>query len=608
MSASEQEQPNNSSSIAQTDGGTTSDQAQPASASTDTTPSAADSSILSVDSAISTRDAGTDTTSPALTAPVTIFVDGTAKTFNPGDKLGLPTGWGRSDWHIRTYRKIFVGYSTSGTDAKTATTFYRDSDTIDTVIAKEGSMDGKALHAVFITQDQIFDFLDDIGTDSSKLAIGVNHDGEGSVTNADVKEEKGFTGKVDATDRLVTEYYESDKDKYTVSVDATFEWNKPYIPMLVAENPLSFIKSANDVTDFSGENPTNYTYEDLKVVLDSRIKTATTMNNLTLTSSLFTVAAVLDENYNVLPTTVTKTASDSNLTTFSFENPNSLTTFIVRTIVRNYGLREPASSIVEGSTVLTATGAEVTGPMILTSGDATNLYVDKETALAIAKDEQPVLKVNGNIGGSVALDKTNFTGAGALLALFMPNNLKIETNNSLNNLNLDFEFNYVKYDKNSIVFETGVEQNLGTSAVVHNNPLDADELNSNTKPTAATEGDTHLGNLDNITVNDKTYVFKGWNTQADGSGLAFDGTTLVSEDITVYAIWEEKKLNVIFKKNDGADQSMPTKPKPEPRLEIKPESNSLPKTGESSSMFTFALGMMTLIGSLGIASFKKRED
>ena len=37
------------------------------------------------------------------------------------------------------------------------------------------------------------------------------------------------------------------------------------------------------------------------------------------------------------------------------------------------------------------------------------------------------------------------------------------------------------------------------------------------------------------------YTFEGWNTQDDGDGDAFDDDTVVTEDVTVYAVWEEEE-------------------------------------------------------------------
>lgn len=38
------------------------------------------------------------------------------------------------------------------------------------------------------------------------------------------------------------------------------------------------------------------------------------------------------------------------------------------------------------------------------------------------------------------------------------------------------------------------------------------------------------------------YTFKEWNTQKDGKGTAFTGTTVVNEDMTVYAIYSKNAV------------------------------------------------------------------
>ena len=41
-------------------------------------------------------------------------------------------------------------------------------------------------------------------------------------------------------------------------------------------------------------------------------------------------------------------------------------------------------------------------------------------------------------------------------------------------------------------------------------------------------------------------TFAGWNTALNGSGTAFDGTTLVTADITVYAQWTVKQYTLTY--------------------------------------------------------------
>ncbi len=49
------------------------------------------------------------------------------------------------------------------------------------------------------------------------------------------------------------------------------------------------------------------------------------------------------------------------------------------------------------------------------------------------------------------------------------------------------------------------------------------------------------------------YTFTGWNTAADGSGTAFDATTVVTGSINVFAQWTINSYTVIFDSNDGSE-------------------------------------------------------
>jgi uncharacterized repeat protein (TIGR02543 family) len=55
------------------------------------------------------------------------------------------------------------------------------------------------------------------------------------------------------------------------------------------------------------------------------------------------------------------------------------------------------------------------------------------------------------------------------------------------------------------------------------------------------------------------YVFAGWNTQPGGGGTAFNSTSTVGADLTVYAQWTPKTYTVVFKSNDGSDTTLHTK-------------------------------------------------
>ena len=47
------------------------------------------------------------------------------------------------------------------------------------------------------------------------------------------------------------------------------------------------------------------------------------------------------------------------------------------------------------------------------------------------------------------------------------------------------------------------------------------------------------------------WVFAGWNTQADGQGTTVDATTIITDDITVYAQWDAIMVEVTFNLNGG---------------------------------------------------------
>ena len=54
------------------------------------------------------------------------------------------------------------------------------------------------------------------------------------------------------------------------------------------------------------------------------------------------------------------------------------------------------------------------------------------------------------------------------------------------------------------------------------------------------------------------YTFSGWNTKADGTGTSYtDGQKVsLTEDITLYAQWEENKIKVTFNANNGTTDSL----------------------------------------------------
>jgi fibro-slime domain-containing protein/uncharacterized repeat protein (TIGR01451 family)/uncharacterized repeat protein (TIGR02543 family) len=79
-----------------------------------------------------------------------------------------------------------------------------------------------------------------------------------------------------------------------------------------------------------------------------------------------------------------------------------------------------------------------------------------------------------------------------------------------------------------------VQGNCGYQVTFDKNGGDTDA--NPTTELAIANGNTNVGTLP--TAPTKTgYTFNSWNTQADGLGVTFDGSTLVTASITVYAKW-----------------------------------------------------------------------
>ncbi|GHV31311.1 hypothetical protein AGMMS4952_19810 [Spirochaetia bacterium] len=90
-------------------------------------------------------------------------------------------------------------------------------------------------------------------------------------------------------------------------------------------------------------------------------------------------------------------------------------------------------------------------------------------------------------------------------------------------------------------------------------------FNKNSTDSGSTEADPQTAVVtDGGTVNPLPtapartgYTFAGWNRAANGSGTAFDETTTVTANITVYAKWTANTYTVTFDKNGGTTDASP---------------------------------------------------
>ncbi len=376
-----------------------------------------------------------------VTNGITVTLEGnTQRVFQPGEKLGIPAGSSRSYFHIATYRNVFIGWSTDKDAVKNESTIYRDTDTIDTVLKEEKTLDNKVLYPIYLGLFDAPTLLRelDANNDSAELSVMVKHNASETLPVTEIKSNEGFTSQVDGVTRKVIAYYDETIEKNYVVLDSNFKWKNKNIPFLVAENPLSILKGTEGITNFSGADVTDYTYVDLLVELDPKLETATEMKNLEFTSGTFAVAAVLDENYQELKSTITKPTSTETVSRFSFENPNQLKKFYVRTVLRNYG---DVQNPIPGSTLTTLTKDDIVETMSLTSGDKENVWVSKAVAKEYAENGAIDLVVGGLIQGKVVTDKTtlSISNAGKVVAALIPDSYLINPNHSLNRLSIDFE-------------------------------------------------------------------------------------------------------------------------------------------------------------------------
>ena len=498
------------------------------------------------------------------------------KTFkSPDDKLGQ---WyknaGRSDWSYRTFRKIFLGWSTDKKFLQADSThnmdpnevIYRD---IESISAIKGLNKDTELYPVIMPVTDLMAFAAMLETGGGTLYIN------GEKTKKDVNEEEtakdnfikrteGF-GDKDAEKRLIEYYFDPEKEEYEVQAVSEFYFKDPRVPFVIVENPLGIIKSAKGVNDFTGENPQNYSYEDLIVELDKKFDVAKKQEEWTFESSTFIVSDVLDENYNSLSPTIALPAPDSLVTKFSFENPNGLKKFIIRTTPRSDNSDAKYGSDInnyptDNTTVVT--GQQILQPMKLKTGKGSNIKISKEYAKELEANKALESISKGKIRGAVGINKKRMTGGAAIFATILPDSQAIPELKAKNTMNFDFALPIARFDKNTKALGDTEEQNLGYSKFVVNEAMDSDGFNKNTQPnkdiTQAGEAfiseEDYKVNETKLTLNGKEYTFKGWNTQADGKGKFVKKDTIikyedlnqrtkdnVEEDITLYAIWETKE-------------------------------------------------------------------
>ena len=281
--------------------------------------------------------------------------------------------------------------------------------------------------------------------------------------------------------------------------------------------------------ELNDPNNKKYTYMDLHVKLDPRVKLNSTLD-FNFRSYAFKPHMVLNKNNEKL---------DANFT-ITNGNPESRITFNSDKVIDGeFTIRVRLRSEQD---IPNATVKDISEESKLISNKNDNFIIPKEEIDKIAAGEAKPIEIKGYIDGWAQLYKVPILGLGGPSPI---------PKKQAKDVTLNFVYNKVKFNKNSASFEGAAEQDLGTVNVVNNNTIDGDSLNKGTKPTKETVGDSMPANLSDVVANGKTYKFKGWNTQADGQGQSFTGATTVTEDQTVYAVWAEQSEEQHIKISDA---------------------------------------------------------
>ena len=329
--------------------------------------------------------------------------------------------------------------------------------------------------------------------------------------------------EVENTKKEITFYAKNENINENLQLSGMSLGLNPFLMALARYSPTHFFQPGTleyyptkKEEELNDPNNKNYTYMDLHVKVDPRVKLNSTLD-FNFRSYSFKPHMVLNKNNEKI---------DANFT-ITNDNPESRITFSGDKVIDGeFTIRVRLRSEQD---IPNATAKDVSEDSKLISNKNDNFIIPKEEIDKIAAGEAKPIEIKGYIDGSAILYK-----------LFGGSVERAIPKKEAKDINLNFVYNKVKFNKNSASFEGAAEQNLGTVNVVNNNTIDGDSLNKGTKPTKETVGDSMPADLSDVVANGKTYKFKGWNTQANGQGQSFTGATTVTEDQTVYAVWAEQ--------------------------------------------------------------------
>ncbi len=454
------------------------------------------------------------------------FTNGNQR-LDQADEYGRKVNFG--DYGHGTSKAYFIGLSDTKNYAGTKGKFVYKHEPIKNLFPN-GLKGGEVVHASYLDATAAFSLNSKI---DGQIEINRGMDPRNFLfNNLNVKEKSDNTAKKEIT------YYTSNKNENSkLNLEGvSFELN-PFLMAIARYSPTHYYQPGTlehypttNPQELNDPNNKNYTYVDLHVQIDKRVKLNNTLD-FNFTSYSFKPHMVLNKN---------KEKIDANFT-IANGNPSSRVTFNSSKVTDSeFILRVRLRSEQE---IPNATVKDISEDSKITSNKDDNFILPKEEITKISEGKAKPIEIKGYIDGWAKLYQARILwfkigGSGPI------------PRKDAQSLVLNFAYNKVKFNKNSSTLEKA-EQDLGLVNVINGNTIDGDSLNSGTKPAKNKVGDSMPADLSNIVANGKTYKFKEWNTSADGRGQKFTGSTTVTKDQTVYAIWEEKAEEQHIKINEN---------------------------------------------------------
>lgn len=383
------------------------------------------------------------------------------------------------------------------------------------------------LYPIYISAMHVPSYFDD-----NAVYIDKNMSDQAITPDAEVDSKRD----IDTTDHDIKLVFDSNKTKYDVLLNSSFDMNKVLVHWLYSGNGATILTNRQTSDKSSSAKNAQYTHVDLNVLIPDEVEVPEKLN-LSFNGNYFQPYMMIntdtrekltvegaEDGWNITPLV----SAANSKTTFTVDNPDKVRKLTLRVILRTnsgYGGKK-----IQG---LSAQAVEHES-MELKSED--NLFITKETALKQLKSNPKNNKttITGYIDGFVVLPKVSF----------LDFSRSIPRLDAANPVSVGYYPLEVSFDKNTSKLGDTGEQNLGTAYVLKNSSLNGDELNTNTYPSGVIIGDTLLPDAPGFATDNLTYNFLSWNTSADGRGDKIDGDSIIKSNLTLYAQYSVDMLKL----------------------------------------------------------------